>query len=230
VLVALSANSPFWLAEDTGFASWRVVNRVRWPISGPPPVWSSHADYQIHLDELVDLGAAMDPGSIYWDVRLSHRYPTIEARVADTPLTAAEAVLVACLVRALAATSVAGRSVPPIESHVLSSSVFAAARGGLAADLADPFHPHRTATAPDAVRSLLAYVADELAAYGDRDFVVEQVRILLARGCGAARQRAAVAAGAWTDAVRGHALRPHDADLLDVSQALTVSGSTAVPE
>ena len=226
VLVALSANSPIWMGEDTGFASWRVVNRVRWPISGPPPVWSSYADYQVHLDELVDLGAAMDPGSIYWDVRLSHRYPTVEARVADTPLTAAEAVLVACLVRAVAASALAGRSVPPIESHVLRSSVFAAARGGLNADIADPFHPHRTAAAPDAVRSLLDFVADELAAYGDREFVVEQVRLVLTRGCGATRQREAVAAGAWTDAVCRHALRPHDVDVLDLSQA----GTLATPE
>jgi carboxylate-amine ligase len=196
VLAAMTANSPFWFGEDTGFASWRTVNRQRWPVGGVPPAWTSFVDYHTHVAELIDVGAVPDRGCIYWDVRLSHRFPTVEVRMADTPLTSAEAVAVACLIRAImavdgavdgSATTLREVSVPA--PHLLRAYVFAAARDGLAARVADPCGNGLT-TASGALDSLLTLVERALDEAGDAEFVRTQVDRIRAHGTGAARQRA----------------------------------------
>ena len=107
VLTALAANSPFWQGVDSGYASYRMVVLSQLPPSGPAPVWGDLAAYQRCVEQVMATGAAFDPAMIYFDCRLSARYPTVEIRVTDVCAELDEVVLVAALCRAL--VDVAGR-------------------------------------------------------------------------------------------------------------------------
>ena len=105
VLLALSSNSPFWQGRDTGFASYRTEIWARWPTAGFPPVLGTRAHYDDLVDELLSIGAIDEPASLYWYVRPSVRYPTIELRICDVPLRVEDTVTLAGLVRALVWTA-----------------------------------------------------------------------------------------------------------------------------
>jgi len=105
VLVALSANSPFWYGTDTGFASFRYQAWSRWPTAGPSEVFGSVDAYDRLLRALLSSGVPLDDGMIYFDARLSSRFPTVEVRVTDVCLEAEHAGVLAALVRALVETA-----------------------------------------------------------------------------------------------------------------------------
>ncbi len=104
-LLALSANSPFWLGEDSDYASFRTLVWSRWPMSGPPLAFESKAEYDDLIAQLISAGLIEDETKIYWDLRPSGRFPTLEFRVADVCMTIDEAVMLAGLIRALARTA-----------------------------------------------------------------------------------------------------------------------------
>ncbi|HSS25852.1 MAG TPA: glutamate--cysteine ligase, partial [Mycobacterium sp.] len=108
-LLALSANSALYRNADTGHASWRSVLWRRWPAAGPPPFFTSPEEYDRTVRMLVDTGVILDRDMIYWDVRPSAEFPTVEVRVADVPATVAETVLLATLVRAAVMTALETR-------------------------------------------------------------------------------------------------------------------------
>ncbi|MCM3923043.1 glutamate--cysteine ligase [Frankia sp. AiPs1] len=117
VLVAMTANSPFWQGVDSGYASYRTQVWQRWPTAGATGAFGSPEEYDRVVDLLIRTGAAMDDGMIYFDVRLSHHYPTLELRVADVCLSVDDSVLLAALARALVSTAArqwaAGEPAPP---------------------------------------------------------------------------------------------------------------------
>jgi len=83
VLLALSTSSPFWQGEDTGLKSYRLTVFDNFPRSGLPERFDSYNDYQHHIDILRRAGVLEDATFIWWDLRVSARYPTLETRVAD---------------------------------------------------------------------------------------------------------------------------------------------------
>lgn len=99
LLLAVTANSAIYRNTDTGHASWRSVLWQRWPSAGPPPQFESADEYDAVVRMFLDTGAMLDDGMVYWDVRPSANFPTVEVRVADVPATVAESVLLAALVR-----------------------------------------------------------------------------------------------------------------------------------
>ena len=109
-LLALSANSPFWLGEDTGYASYRTQVWGRLPAAGPPASFASLAEHDALIEALVQTGGVLDAASVYWDVRLPEKLETVEIRVADVPSRVDEAVMVAGLSRAGAGLPREGRS------------------------------------------------------------------------------------------------------------------------
>jgi len=104
VLLALAANSPFWLGADTGYASFRTEIWRRWPMAGTPNAFASRDEYDALIESLVKTESITDATRIYWDVRPSARFETLEFRVTDVCLTVDEAVMVAGMTRALART------------------------------------------------------------------------------------------------------------------------------
>ena len=100
-LVALSSSSPFWSGADTGYASYRSEVFGRWPTAGAAEPFASRAEYEEVVDQLLSTGSIDAPARIYWDVRPSARYDTLELRVADVCTSVDDAVLVAGLAGAL---------------------------------------------------------------------------------------------------------------------------------
>jgi carboxylate-amine ligase len=197
VLLAMSASSPCFQGEDTGYASYRTVVLSRWPTVGPPPDFASAEEYDRTVDTLVHSGVISDAGMIYFDARLSARYPTIEIRVADGCPSVDGAVLLAALSRALvviAARADDGPDVPSGPQVLLRAATWRAARSGLEGLLIDP-STFRAVPAPDLVRALLAHVRPVLEERGEWDDVAQLTEALVARGTSARRQREALQQG-----------------------------------
>ncbi len=196
-LTAMSANSPLWDGQDTGFASWRTVIFGRWPVSGMPPLFQDAADYDRRIERLLDAGLLADIGQVYWQARLSNRYPTVEVRCSDVQLGADEAVMLAGIIRALVKTALAETAADaPVPDHapeLLRAAMWHAARHGLGATLVDPGGASRCAG--DVLHQLLRHIVPALEASGDTRQVTALTDRLLRNGTGAERQRAALADG-----------------------------------
>ncbi len=82
-LLALSTSSPFWHGDHTGLKSYRSSVFKSLPRTGIPVQFTSWGEYQRHVDVLVDAGLIEDATKLWWDVRPSARYPTIESRITD---------------------------------------------------------------------------------------------------------------------------------------------------
>jgi carboxylate-amine ligase len=82
-LLALSTSSPFWRGENTGLKSYRLAVFDELPRTGLPEMFESWAEYQRHLDIMVKAGLIEDASKIWWDVRPSARFPTLELRITD---------------------------------------------------------------------------------------------------------------------------------------------------
>jgi carboxylate-amine ligase len=193
-LLALSASSPYFDGEDTGYASYRTVLWSRWPSAGPPLAFASAAEYDAVVDGLVASGTVSDPGMVYFDVRPSARYPTLEVRVCDAVPLLDDAVTLAGLARALVLTAVrsaAGTGPPftPPRPELVRAARWRAARSGLADVLVDP---RGTAALParEVVRALLDHLRPALDELGDQAAVSAGVEAILLRGTSADRQRA----------------------------------------
>jgi carboxylate-amine ligase len=196
LLLALTANSAIYRNADSGYASWRQVLWSRWPSAGPPPHFDSAADYDDAVQRMQDIGAMLDDGMVYWDVRPSEKFPTVEVRVADVPATVAETVLHAALTRAAVMTALDDDRndvpVPDIRAHELAAAYWNSARYGLDGRAVDPFGSGPgTAPAIDVVRALVDRVSPALRTVGDFDFVTDELARIHEQGNGAVRQRAA---------------------------------------
>jgi carboxylate-amine ligase len=190
VLTAVSANSPYWRGRDTGYASWRTQTWTRWPSNGARESFGDYRTYQWTTQKMIDWGAALDPAMVYFDVRLSEKYPTVEVRVADVCTDVEDAALVAALARALVTTAAAGDDDRGASwrSDLLRVAAWRASRHGLAGELV---HPETLNLAPvrEVLEALVEYVGSSLDEAGDRQFVLDAFEHLLSRGNGASRQR-----------------------------------------
>ncbi len=104
-LLALSANSPFWNGQDSGYASYRSQAFARWPSWGPTDRFGSAEAYHRLVRKMVLSSVILDAGMVYFDARLSQHYPTVEIRSADVCFTVEEAIVVAALCRGLVETA-----------------------------------------------------------------------------------------------------------------------------
>ena len=100
-LLALSASSPLWQGEDTGLASYRLTVMDNMPRTGLPPQLSSWAEYERNTDTLTELGIIEDASKIWWDLRPSSHYPTLESRICDVQPRLSHAIGLAGLTQAL---------------------------------------------------------------------------------------------------------------------------------
>ena len=104
-LLALSCSSPFWEAKDTGLKSYRVTVFDAVPRTGLPERFDSYAEYSRHIRVMVEAGLIPDATMIWWDLRPSARYPTLETRIMDVCTDMRDALcltaLTACSLRML---------------------------------------------------------------------------------------------------------------------------------
>ena len=204
-VLALAVNSPFWLGEDTGYASFRTEIWRRWPMAGTPEIFASRAEYDELVELMLKTGAIDDPARIYWDIRPSARFDTLEFRITDACLRVDEAVMIAGLFRGLARTAhdeeVAGRAPLRPRPEMMNAAIWRAARYGVEGELID-LSGKRSIAADEAVRDLLVRVRPVLEDAGDWADVEGRVEAVLEEGTGATRQRRAFArAGELADVV-----------------------------
>jgi carboxylate-amine ligase len=187
VLLALSANSPYWQGRDSGLASARTPAFQAFPRTGPPRRFDSYAEYVEAIDVLIRCDAIPEPTFLWWDARLQPRFGTVEVRIMDAQTrvedTAAIATLVQCLVR-LEATREAGEAADAPE--VLSENRFIAARDGMDATLIEPSASCRRPVR-DRLAELVEACAPHAQALGCAGELAQVAR--LAASTGAARQR-----------------------------------------
>ncbi|HEY6961359.1 MAG TPA: YbdK family carboxylate-amine ligase [Gaiellaceae bacterium] len=104
VVLAMSANSPWFAGELNGMASNRAPILAELPRAGAPPAFASYAEWEAWVERLVALGVMEDYTRIWWDARPHPKLGTLEVRVPDQPtdvrLSAAFAALIAAMCRA----------------------------------------------------------------------------------------------------------------------------------
>jgi len=96
-LLALSTSSPFWKGEDTGLKSYRMSVWDEMPRTGLPHVFESYSEYQRHVNVLVHAGVIEDSTKVWWDLRPSDHYPTLEMRISDLCTTLKDTVCIAAI-------------------------------------------------------------------------------------------------------------------------------------
>ncbi len=191
-ILALSANSPFWLGLDTGYSSYRTVMFERFPMAGIPKELKSRAEYDDLVDDLVSVGSIEDASKIYWDIRPSSHFETLEFRVADVCQSVDEAVMVAGLCRALAVACLDAEELDAPENRIrdelLRAAKWRAARFGLDGELID-LRARKLVPASRMVESMLDFLRPSLESLDEWEEVSGLVRRTLADGNGAMRQR-----------------------------------------
>jgi carboxylate-amine ligase len=98
-LLALSCSSPFWEGRDTGLKSYRLTIFDALPRTGIPERFASFAEYQRHIDILIGAGLIEDSTKIWWDLRPSGRFPTLETRIMDVCTRMDDAISLAALLQ-----------------------------------------------------------------------------------------------------------------------------------
>ncbi|WP_144765173.1 carboxylate--amine ligase/circularly permuted type 2 ATP-grasp protein [Curtobacterium sp. 9128] len=197
VLLALSASSPFWNGQDTGYASFRSIIWQRWPSAGSFGRVESAAEYDRVLEDLIASGVIADKKMAYFDVRPSSHAPTLELRVCDATPVVDDAVLIAGLFRAVVRRAEkaveSGAEWRPRSEPLHRAAMWQAARSGLSGELLGlGEHPERL-PAEVAARQLVSRLRPELEELGDWGTVAALLEDTLARGTSTDRQRTAYA-------------------------------------
>jgi len=201
-LLALSTSSPFWEGRDTGLKSYRMAVFRSLPRTGLPEKFDSWAEYRRHVDVLVQAGVIEDSSKVWWDIRPSERYPTLEMRVTDLPTrmedTVAVAALYVCLLRMLWRLKLGNRRWRSYANFLVSENLWRAERYGISDGLID-FGKGELVPVPDLVEEMIELVRPDAEAL-DCVTQVEHARTICRRGTSADRQlavyREALAEGA----------------------------------
>ncbi|MCO8271689.1 glutamate--cysteine ligase [Actinoplanes sp. TRM 88003] len=134
---ALSASSPFWAGENTGYASNRALMFQQLPTAGLPPQFTEWQQYEDLVADLQHTGVIEELNELRWDIRPSPRWGTIEVRTFDGISTAGEiaaiAALTQCLVEHFSRELDAGREVPRMQPWFVRENKWRAARYGMEA-------------------------------------------------------------------------------------------------
>jgi glutamate---cysteine ligase / carboxylate-amine ligase len=192
LLLALSASSPFWGGRPTGLAAYRLSVWGEMPRSGLPDLFNSEADYRRYVSTLVRSKAIADASFLWWTLRPSMHFPTLELRVADSCTrlddTLAIAALYRCLVRLAVRKPELNRGLTGASRAIVSENLWLAQRDGIQASLIDeqraeaiPLKEHL-----DAVLASIAEDADVLGCKAE----IEEARQIASRGTSADRQLA----------------------------------------
>ncbi len=190
VLLALSANSPFWRGDTTGLASTRTPIFRAFPHTGMPPTYADWRDYERRIEFMVGSGAIEDYTYLWYDVRPHPSFGTVEVRVMDSQThiehTLGLAALVQALVRELSDHFESGGHLAEYPYEMLEENKWLAARHGLDGELVDLPSADQVPTR-ELARRLLDRTRDLAADLGS-GAELDGVEDLLECGNGAARQ------------------------------------------
>src|SRR3954465_2581617 len=214
LLLALSANSPFWRADPTGLLSTRTPIFRAFPRVGIPPTYRNWEDYSKRIEFMVETRAIEDYTYLWYDVRPHPNFGTVEIRVMDSQTriehTLGLAALVQALVKELCEHFEAGKRLSTSPYEMLDENKWLAARHGLDQELVDLPKTKRVNTRELAMRVLgrVHHHADELGSGAE----LAGIEDLLDRGNGASRQMVVYEAN--------HDLREVVSEIVDATAAV----------
>jgi glutamate---cysteine ligase / carboxylate-amine ligase len=146
LLLALSANSPFWRGCDSGFAAMRSPIFSMFPRVGIPRRFGSYARYAAAVDRMLSSVAIRDPSFLWWDARLRPHIGTVEVRIMDAQSRAADVGALAALAQCLVRWHADQGGDAATDAEVLDENRFLAARDGMDAVLIDDGRGRRAAS------------------------------------------------------------------------------------
>jgi carboxylate-amine ligase len=191
-LLCLTASSPFWQGRDTGLKSYRLAVFDSLPRTGLPDPIPSWGEYQRMIEQMTSAGLVQDGTKIWWDIRPSARYPTVELRICDVcPLvedTVAVASLFRCVVRLLFRLRAANQRWREYSNMLIQENRWLAQRYGAQAELVD-FGKRSLVPFADLVDELADLVHEDAEAL-DSLAELERVRTIAREGTSADRQLA----------------------------------------
>lgn len=189
-LLALSCSSPFWNGSDTGLKSYRLTIFDALPRTGLPERFASWAEYQRHISILMDAGLIEDSTRIWWDLRPSARFPTIETRIMDvcTRLddTIALTSLLVCLVRMLYRLRTRNQRWRIYTPMLIRENRWRAMRYSFDEGMID-LAKGEVIPFADLIEEMLSHVSEDASALGCEKELAD-VRSILLRGTSAHRQ------------------------------------------
>jgi carboxylate-amine ligase len=201
-ILALSTSSPFWRGMETGLKSYRMSVFYSMPRTGLPEEFSSWGEYERHVAVLVNAGLIDDASKLWWDLRPSARFPTLEMRIADVCTRIEDGIAIASLFQALLGTlyhrRLGNQKWRTYADMLVSENVWRAQRYGASESLVD-FGKGVLVPVDELIEELIELLlpaAHELRCVHE----IEHLRTIAASGTSADRQleayRTAIASGA----------------------------------
>jgi carboxylate-amine ligase len=221
-LLALSGSSPFWHGEDTGLKSYRPAVFRALPRTGLPDVFSDWSDYSRHVEVLVETGVIEDASKLWWDIRPSSRYPTLEMRSSDICTRYQDGIVVAAVYQALVAKlnelRMNNQKWRIYSRMLISENSWRAQRYGVDEPLID-FGRSELVPMTQLMDELIDIVRDQAIGLGSLNYI-EGARSIVSGGTSADRQR-----GVYVNAIADGAAEPEALrEVVDHLIAETVEG------
>ena len=189
-LLALSTSSPFWMGQSTGLKAYRPSVFGNLPRSGLPEYFESAEEWKHMLEQLAQTGLCDDPTKIWWDLRPSARFHTLEMRICDVCTRLDDTIAIAALYQAILATLYRLRSRNQTwrryRSTLVEENKWLAQRYGIHGEMAD-FGAMSRKPFAELAEELIGLVQDEAKRLGSLA-EVRHVRKILKRGTSADRQ------------------------------------------
>lgn len=190
-LLALSASSPFWKGEDTGLASYRLTVFDNLPRTGLPPSFSSWSEYERSVQAIINTGAIEDGTKIWWDIRPSARFPTLESRICDVSSRIEDTLTIAalsqCLMRMLWRLKKSNQRWRIYDGFLVGENRWRAQRYGVTEGLID-FGAGEVVPMAALIDEMIELVAEDAHVLGCEPEVA-RARDMVANGTSADRQR-----------------------------------------
>jgi carboxylate-amine ligase len=189
-LLALSANSPFWLGMETGLRSYRCKVFDKFPRTNIPDLYQSWSEFDNYVKLLIQTNCIDNAKKIWWDIRPHPHFPTLEFRVCDMPMRLDESIAIAALCQAIIAKLYRlheqNLSFRHYSRSLIMENKWRAARYGLDGKMID-FGKQTEVPARQLIEEILEFVADVSAELGSQE-EIGYVRRILEHGNGADRQ------------------------------------------
>lgn len=216
-LLAASGSSPYWQGRDTGLNSYRLTVFDNLPRTGLPPQMSSWSEYERTVATLVDLDIIEDSSKIWWDLRPSHSYPTLESRICDTCPRLEDALTIAAttqaIMRMLWRLKTSNQRWRTYDRFLIAENRWRAQRYGMSEGLID-FGRGEIVSYADLASELIDLIAEDAGVLRSTE-EVEGLSRIAATGASADRQRGAYNAAVAEGADHDEALRRVVAHLVE---------------
>ena len=189
-LLALSTSAPFWRGRETGLKSYRMAVWNEMPRTGLPPQFDSYGEYRRLVEILVSTGVIEDATKLWWDVRPSDKFPTLEMRMTDICTRMEDAISIAacyrCLLRMLWRLRRNNQRWRQYDRFMIAENRWRASRYGIDEGLID-FGKARIVPFPELLEELITLIRED-AEFFDCVAEIEHVREILERGTSAHKQ------------------------------------------